>query len=1039
MRIRKPALTVIATLGALLGALALATAPALAAEGWGVTSTFGTAGSGNGQFAEPDGVAINQSNGDVYVVDKGNNRVEWFNSAGDYEGQFNGSGTGPDEEGATAPSSSPLYEPSGVAVDNSSGPSKGDVYVFTYLVFNTVRNLGVVDKFEPQADGKYKFVDRFGLFGQVGWGAVAVDPSGHLWVYCSDRVGSENYGIVTEYVLVEGEQKPLRPFETNQYMGPTPAIALDSADNFYLSRESAQLTEQNVFFEQRAQAETERIRPVRSLAVDPSTNDLYVGLENTIAQYSPFGEPFGTLIHGSGIVAGKAEGIAVNSTTGAVYVADSAGNDVAILGLGSVPSAPSTEGVKSITTSTATLTGTVTLNATVSTEYHFDYKIGGVGAECTGESATAAASAGTGSGGQAVSSAITGLQPNQSYSVCLVSTNKFDSAGVVGAAVHFKTLPVPPTVSGVGAPSVTPFAARLEGLVNPNNQATTCEVQYGKTTAYGSELSCGTLEGFNEQGDSVGVTVTGLEPHTTYHFRVVAVNATHEKTESADHEFTTLAAEKPVVEREGSSVQSPSAATLEATVNPNYQETTCEFEYATAAALIGTPGATTVPCPQALGSGGGAVGTSVALSGLTPKTPYYYRVLATNATGTTTDPTTEKFETAPTVAPLISAESATAVTQTTVSLSAQVNPEFQPLTACEIVLSGGVAPVSCNPSAAGLGEGGASVGTGASVTGLAANTEYHYKVHAQNASGLSEGAGQSFLTLPNPPAVSSGGASSVTLTGATISGTVNPGAAGQPAQDETTYYFQYGPTTIYGQGESYAEQTPVGQGGEGVGAKEETASLTGLEPGTTYHYRIVASNDNAGAPQVVYGEDKTFTTVAKSPILGGVSVSGITETSASIATTIDGQGLATSYELWYGTTPGELELSVAGNATAAGSFGAQPLQLNLDTLEPGAVYYYKFVVASPDGTVESPEASFTMVPGPTVPPGLLVITPLLPVPDIAFPHEEAGTITTTTAKALTKAQKLSRALKACRKDKPKGKRAACERHAHKQYGSTKKK
>ncbi len=1038
MRIRKPALTVIATLGALLGALALAAAPALAAEGWGITSTFGTAGSGNGQFASPDGVAINQSTGDVFVVDKHNNRVEWFNSAGDYEGQFNGSGTGPDEDGA-APE--PFLLPSGIAVDNSSGPSKGDVYVYADIDNDPgaeppIHGDSYVNKFEPQADGKYKFVYRFGIFGPAEPGAVAVDPSGNLWVYGSSKTGSEG-GLVEEFAQAGGEK--LNRFEEEEYLGPTPAIAVDSADNFYRSNVSEQLTKDNLFDEQLDRAETERIRPVRSLAIDPSTNGLYVGLERTIAQYGPFGEPFGTPIHGSGIVAGKAEGIAVNSTTGAVYLADSTGNDVAVLGLGPVPSAPSTEAVESITTTTATLTGTVALNATLNTEYHFDYKIGGGGAECTGQSATAAASAGTGAGGQAVSSAITALQPNLPYSACLVSTNKFDSAGVMGAAVHFTTPPAPPAVSGVGASSVTPFTARLEALVNPNNQVTTCEVQYGTTTAYGSELPCGAiLEGFNEPGDGVGVNVTGLEPQTTYHFRVVAVNATHEKTESADHEFTTLAAEKPVIEREGSSVQSPSAATLEATVNPNYQETTCEFEYATEAALIGTPSATTVPCPHALGSGGGAVGTSVALSGLTPETPYYYRVLATNATGTTTDPTIEKFETAPTIAPLISAESATAVTQTTVSLSAQVNPEFQPLTVCEFVLSGGIAPVSCNPSAAGLGEGGGSVPTGASVTGLAANTEYHYKVHAKNASGLSEGAGQSFLTLPNPPAVSTGGASSITLAGATISGTVNPGAAGQPAQDETTYYFQYGPTAIYGQGESYAKQTPMGQAGEGESAKAETASLTGLEPGTIYHYRIVASNHNARAPQVVYGEDRTFTTVAKSPILGGISVSGITETSATIATTINGQGLATSYELWYGTTPGELELSVAGNATATGSFGAQPLQLNLDTLEPGAVYYYKFVVANPDGTVESPEASFTMVPGPTVPPGLLVITPLLPLPDIAFPPEEAGTITPPT-KALTKEQKLNKALKACRKEKPKGKRARCERHAHKQYGPKKKK
>ncbi len=67
------------------------TASALASEGFGVTSTFGTPGAGNGEFeAGARGVAINQSSGDVYVTDGGNNRVEVFSAAGAYEHQFNG-------------------------------------------------------------------------------------------------------------------------------------------------------------------------------------------------------------------------------------------------------------------------------------------------------------------------------------------------------------------------------------------------------------------------------------------------------------------------------------------------------------------------------------------------------------------------------------------------------------------------------------------------------------------------------------------------------------------------------------------------------------------------------------------------------------------------------------------------------------------------------------------------------------------------------------------------------------------------------------
>jgi hypothetical protein len=52
---------------------------------------------------------------------------------------------------------------------------------------------------------------------------------------------------------------------------------------------------------------------------------------------------------------------------------------------------------------------------------------------------------------------------------------------------------------------VTPYAARMEALVNPNNQETTCEIEYGRTISYGNRLPCegGPFGGFNEAGDPV--------------------------------------------------------------------------------------------------------------------------------------------------------------------------------------------------------------------------------------------------------------------------------------------------------------------------------------------------------------------------------------------------------------------------------------------------------------------------------------------------------------------------------------------------------
>lgn len=94
------------------------------------------------------------------------------------------------------------------------------------------------------------------------------------------------------------------------------------------------------------------------------------------------------------------------------------------------------------------------------------------------------------------------------------------------------------------------------------------------------------------------------------------------------------------------------------------------------------------------------------------------------------------------------------------------------------------------------------------------------------------------------PAAVTEGASSLAFSSATVAGSVN--AEGLA----TTYVFQYGTTTSYG------SQTPLAPAGNGTIALKFTAALSGLAPGTTYHYRIVATNADGTAK----GQDHSFTT-----------------------------------------------------------------------------------------------------------------------------------------------------------------------------------
>jgi hypothetical protein len=102
-----------------------------------------------------------------------------------------------------------------------------------------------------------------------------------------------------------------------------------------------------------------------------------------------------------------------------------------------------------------------------------------------------------------------------------------------------------------------------------------------------------------------------------------------------------------------------------------------------------------------------------------------------------------------------------------------------------------------------------------------------------------------------PPFVQTLAASGVTPTSATLNGTVNPDNL------DTSYHFEYGLTSAYG------SSTPAQSAGSDYAVHAESATISGLAPGTTYHYRIVATN----AIGTSDGADMTFTTAPRPPVI----------------------------------------------------------------------------------------------------------------------------------------------------------------------------
>lgn len=292
------------------------------------------------------------------------------------------------------------------------------------------------------------------------------------------------------------------------------------------------------------------------------------------------------------------------------------------------------------------------------------------------------------------------------------------------------------------------------------------------------------------------------------------------------------------------------SATLKGTVNPNGENiTSCEFEYDLVQYTTPvSPGhGQTVPCEQSassIGSGNTPVPVSAGISGLTSDTIYHVRLVVSNANGVNESRDGE-FTTHG--VPAISGEVATTVGKTTATLQANVNPHgFATMYRFEYGTSatyGAIAPI---PDGA-IGSGTSDVMATAEVGELHAGTIYHFRIVATNSAGEPvDGPDQTFETVP-AARIASIYSAQTTTEAATLTAYIDP--LGGP---DTTYQFEYGQTTAYGQ----TVPSPDGDVGSGSGNQIVNMHVTGLASGSTYHFRVVVQN----ALGTVYSPDAVLET-----------------------------------------------------------------------------------------------------------------------------------------------------------------------------------
>lgn len=823
-------------------------------------------GSGSNALSEPSDVAVDQSTGDIYVVDAGNFRVEKFTSSGEFifmvgqevdktksellsstpaERNICTAASGdvcqpaPSHERCCGPASGvlpgSLANPRYVAVDNSGGISSGDFYVVSTTPLYSTSDY--ITKFDPSGrlitswaeEGQQKLSFSYSSFlkSHLPEGAqVSERPAGALvegngdLVFTTASFGAifrlGQFGSFISFISTEGTSNAAR-------------IALGPDGDFLAAGPSGPQS-----FGNAQPSKLHMIRPdgkelgliagpgfsgePTAFAADLATGQLYVADEGTVIRHysaacepSPSGCPIADSF-GSGEVA-DVTGLAIDEASGTVYAADEGNDSVELFAptpyLPEVTSGPAIEP----TATGGTLTG------------HVDPAGAGDVAECEFE--------------YLKQTEFEAGRTNEVQTVTITgATGGTFGLGLEGHAT-----------GGAGTGDTQAGQAIISHLVVNSGAFAPGEVILGPGVQAGTRIQF--AFGQDSLFLSKPIEATGTDVALT---AALPFDAASADVQSALESLT-------VIGRGGVKVSGPNGGPY--SVEFNGPRGLADVPQLSADNSGLTPGGSTVAVETTTPGGDGWEAASEAscapatpygsptdvhaqISGLESEITYRYRLAVSNGEGTelsgartytphrviglTTEPPTQIF-----------GEGAT-LEGSFLGGGEEVHHSFEWGTTTAY----GKQTVVDTTSATG------HQALSAAVTGLSPNTTYHYRVVAENAAAeTSVGEDEEFTTPPNAPQIKSTSAAKVGSETALVHAQVNPGAG------DTLYRVEYGTDTAYGR------STPFfgNPAGNGSGFVPAAVPLQGLNPATKYHYRFVAEN----RADTVYGADRTFTTFPNVP------------------------------------------------------------------------------------------------------------------------------------------------------------------------------
>ncbi len=556
------------------------------------------------------------------------------------------------------------------------------------------------------------------------------------------------------------------------------------------------------------------------------------------------------------------------------------------------------------------------------------------GSSSTGSSSTGSSSTGSSSTGSP-STGSSGSTPGGAAAASGAGSpgaGGSQSAGVRNGAAIVERAAVAPAVTTGSASAVSASSATLGGSVTPESLDTTYVFDYGTTPTALTSTSQSFDAGPGAGPVPVSVVVSGLHASQSYYFELVATNASGPTTGDLGL-FTTSAAPvvttpstTPVVTTGQASSIGATSATLAGTVVPQGLDTSYDFVYGASPSSLGST--TTV---VDAGSGSAQVSASAPLTGLKPGETYYFALVATNSSGSTTG-STQVFTTG-TLA-LATTGQAASIGATDATLAGSVTPGGLDTTyhfvygTSATTLSGATPVLDAGSATTG------SVPVSVPLNGLKPGTTYYFALVASNASGSTTGSPQAFTTGALALATT-GQAASIGATGVTLSGSVTPGGLA------TTYHFVYGTSAT-----ALTGTTPkLDAGSAATGSVPVSVALSGLKPGTTYYFALVATN----ASGTTSGALALFSTATLSVATTG-QASSVGSTTVTLGGTVSPGGLPTRYWFEYGSSATALSSKTGQFAAGSGS-DTVPVSVALSRLKVSTTYFFRLVAANGAGSV----------------------------------------------------------------------------------------